>query len=157
MRIALRPVLPVDEPFLFAIYASTRSLELEQLPWDEAQKRAFLQMQITAQRQHYQAHYPSAQHLIILRGAEPVGRLWVDQQAEQIHLLDLTVLPPFRGAGIGTAVLSDLLAEAAGSGKAVTIYVESYNPSLRFFDRLGFGQAGQNGVHLLMRWQPPTE
>lgn len=151
-HISLRPVTPADDEFLFAVYASTRSTELALVPWDDAQKLAFLQMQITAQRKHYQEYYPSNEHLVILRGAEPVGRLWLDRQVERIHMLDVTVLPQFRGASIGGTVVRQLLDEAAGAGKAVTIYVEGFSPSLRFFERLGFASVEEKGAHLLLRW-----
>jgi hypothetical protein len=44
--------------------------------------------------------------------------------------------------------------EARQGGKAVSINVENFNPSLRLFERLGFQRAEENGFHLLMRWQP---
>lgn len=150
----LRPAAPADDPFLLAVYASTRAAELAMVPWTDAQKETFLQMQTAAQRQHYQASYPTGQHLLILCGEEAVGRLWLDRQPDRIHLLDITLLPRHRNSGIGGALLKDLQAEAAGSGQAITVYVESFSPSVPFFVRLGFVHAGQTGAHLLLRWEP---
>ncbi len=53
MRIELRPVAPEDEPFLRRVYASSRAEELAPVPWDEAQKQAFCDMQFAAQDSHY--------------------------------------------------------------------------------------------------------
>lgn len=153
LSLGLRPVCPEDEPFLFAVYASTRAEELSQVPWDEVQKRAFLQMQFNAQRHHYERAYPHALHQVILQGELPVGRLWSDRTAERIHLLDLTILPAHRGSGLGSTLLRELQGEAAGSDQAITIYVESFNPSLRLFERLGFQRVAEEGAHLLLRWQ----
>ncbi|MFZ5815176.1 MAG: GNAT family N-acetyltransferase [Bacillota bacterium] len=152
--ITLRPALPTDDPFLLAVYASTRQEEMALLPWDERQKQGFLQMQFQAQRQHCEAHYPEALQQVILRDRVPVGRLWLSRKPERIHLLDITLLPEFRGQGIGGSILGELLAEAVASRRHVTIYVESFNPSLRLFERLGFRRASEAGFHFLMNWAP---
>lgn len=152
--IALEPVRPADDPFLLAVYASGRAQEMAMVPWDEAQKAAFLQMQFEAQRQHYIAHYPTAEHLIVQYGGQPVGRLWVDRHADRIHVLDLTILPEHRNRGIGSTVLRSLRAEAAVSKLPLTIHVESFNPSRRLFERLGFAEKSESGFHVLMEWRP---
>ena len=63
-------------------------------------------------------------------------------------------MPSERNAGIGSFLLRGLVDEAGRVGKVVRIYVESYNPSLRFFERLGFRQIEQHGIHLLLEWSP---
>ena len=64
------------------------------------------------------------------------------------------MLPEHRNHGTGSELLRQLLDEAVKLGKPVTIYVESFNPSLRFFERLGFRKDHEKGFHLLMKWQP---
>jgi hypothetical protein len=44
------------------------------------------------------------------------------------------------------------MAEAKEAGKPVTIYVETFNPSLRLFQRLGFTTIQQEGLHLLLQY-----
>lgn len=149
-----RPVQPGDEPFLLGVYASTRMDELAHVPWDEAQREAFLKMQFAAQQMHYQTYHPEATHEIILLKERPVGRVYIDRADRAIQILDITVLPEYRNAGIGTHILKDLQAEAAGAERSITIYVESFNPSLRLFERLGFSQLKDEGVYLLMEWRP---
>ncbi len=150
--ITLRPAEAADEGLLLAIYASTRSEEMAIVPWDEAQKEAFLQMQFTAQRNHYVAHYPSAVQQIVLVEAQPAGHLWYEEQKDRIHVLDLTVLPTHRNQEIESALLRRLMAQA-GSGKAVTIYVESFHPSLQDLEWLGFVKVEESGVHWLLQWR----
>lgn len=152
--LSYRPGAPEDEPFLLELYAESRAEEMAQIPWPDEQKRAFLQTQAGARRQHYDAYYPSNQHLIVLRGDGPVGHLWFDRKEERIHILDIAIHTRYCNEGIGTAVMKGLQAEAAESGKAVTIYVESYSCSLPFFVRLGFEQVDQTGAHLLLQWRP---
>jgi len=43
----------------------------------------------------------------------------------------------------------------AAAGKPVTIHVESFNPALSLYRRLGFEHVDTNGVYYLMRWTPP--
>ena len=53
--------------------------------------------------------------------------------------------------------MRDLLDEAAGAGKAVTIHVEKNNPAMRLYRRLGFETVEDQGVYDLMRWAAPTQ
>jgi len=49
VSIDLRAATASDEPFLFALYASTREHELAAWGWEPAQRDAFLRMQWMAQ------------------------------------------------------------------------------------------------------------
>lgn len=153
-NIALRPVTEADDKFVFSAYASTRAEELARVPWPQEQKDAFLQMQFAAQKRHYAAEYPQANHDLILANGVPAGRVYLDRSGDEFHILDITVLPQHRNAGIGSWLLRQVLEEAGQAKKPVTIYVENFNPSLRLFERLGFRKAEENGFQFLMRWQP---
>jgi ribosomal protein S18 acetylase RimI-like enzyme len=156
--LSLRRVTDADLAFLAGVYASTRREELAPVPWSEEQKAAFLQWQFANQQQYYQQYYPSCEFLIVERAnggaAEPIGRLYVDRWADQIRLVDIALLPAYRGAGHGGALLRSILAEGAASGLAVTIHVEATNPALSLYRRLGFRHVDSNGIYYLMRWEP---
>lgn len=149
----LRPAVAEDEPFLRQVYASTRAPELEQVPWSAEQKAAFCDMQFTAQDTHYRANYTTAQFLVIEREGVPAGRLYVDRQETEIHIIDIALLPEHRGAGLGTYLLKELMDEAAAGGKKVTIYVEKFNPALNLYQRLGYQHVEEVGVYNLMVWR----
>jgi len=153
-QITLRPATATDDDFIFNCYASTRAQELAQVPWSQEQKEAFVRMQYTAQKQHYAAEAPRATHDVIYVDATPVGRIYLDRRDDTLHILDITVLPQHRNQGAGSFVLSQIMAEAKEAGKPVSIYVETFNPSLRLFERLGFQRENEKGFHLLMKWQP---
>jgi ribosomal protein S18 acetylase RimI-like enzyme len=153
MGVTLRPVEPEDESFLVAVYASTRAQELAMVPWDEAQKQAFLRMQFAAQQASYANQFPLAQHQLILSHGEPVGRLYVAREKEMIRILDITLLPQYRSAGIGTPLIKDLINEAMETSRPLQIYVESFNPSLRLFERLGFTKIEEESFNLLLEWR----
>jgi len=150
----LRPATAADDEFILACYASTRAHEIAQVPWTAEQKEGFVRMQYLAQKQHYAAEWPRANHDIICVDEIPVGRIYLDRREDALHILDITLLPQHRNQGSGSTLLRRLLDEASRAGKPVTIYVESFNPSLRLFERLGFRKDHEKGFHLLMKWQP---
>lgn len=63
------------------------------------------------------------------------------------------MLPERRRAGVGTALIQELLAEAGKSGKTVQIDVETCNPSLRLFERFGFSKIAEEDFNLLLEWR----
>jgi len=152
--VELRPVEPRDEELLFRVYASTRVEELSVVPWDDAQKEAFLWAQFEAQDRWYHEHYERASFDVVLVGGEPGGRLYVHRGESEIRIVDIALLPEHRGGGVGTALLRDLLDEADAAGKCVTIHVERFNPALRLYERLGFAVAEDKGVYLLLERLP---
>jgi len=83
-----------------------------------------------------------------------VGRIYLDREGEEFHILDITVLPEHRSAGIGSWLLRQVLEEATTGNRPVTIYVENFNPSLRLFERLGFQKVEETGFQFLLRWTP---
>lgn len=151
--ITFRPVEADDQELLYGVYASTRTEELAPVPWTEAQKEAFLRMQFRAQTLDYQANYPDAERRLILVDGVPAGRLYVDRREDEVRIVDIALLPAHRGAGVGGAILRDLLAEAAAAGKPLRIHVEQVNPALRLYERLGFKRIGDTGVYYLMEWK----
>jgi hypothetical protein len=78
-NIRLREETPADAEFLYQLYAGTRALEMESVPWDPAQKEAFLRWQFQLQSSHYHEYYPGASYLLIEDGVTPIGRLYVDR------------------------------------------------------------------------------
>lgn len=148
--LTFRPIQPEDAAFLREVYASTRAEELALVNWSDAEKQAFLQMQFDAQHRHYQQHFPAADFRIILRESRPIGRLYLARLTDEFRIIDLALLPAHRGAGIGTALLQDILREAAAAGKPVRLHVERFNPALRLYQRLGFTMVEEGQIYLLM-------
>jgi len=153
-NVTLRPVEPYDHEFLVEVYAGTRAEELAMVPWTKEQQQTFVRSQFAAQTEHYAQKYPAATHDIILANGRAVGRLYVARLDEEIRIVDVTLLPAERNAGIGSYLIGQLLDEAKSAGKVTRIYVEEFNPSLRLFERLGFSSSEQHGIHLLMEWSP---
>ena len=153
--IALRPVDDEDLPFLYACYASARADELAPLNWDQQTHTAFLTMQFNAQHQYYREHYADAEFRVIVVEGRPAGRIYVAWLEDGLRLMEITLLPSFRNQGIGTALVRQVLDEAARAGKQVRLHVEPFNPALRLYQRLGFVKLEDRGVYWFMGWTPP--
>lgn len=151
--IALRPIGADDHPFLLEVYASTREQELAGVPWDAGQKTAFLRMQFDAQHRYYQEHYADASFDVVLVDGVPAGRLYVARWPRDVRIVDIALLPAFRGLGVGTRLLRGLQEEAAASDRTLSIHVERMNPALSLYERLEFGVAEDKGVYLFMEWR----
>lgn len=150
MQPRLRPVADDDRAFLVELYASVREPELALVPWNEAARRAFVEQQFAAQDFHYREHYPGATFDVVEVAGERVGRLYVQRGPDEIRIMDIALLPSFRGRGIGTMRLRGLIDEAQRSRAKVSIHVEANNPARRLYERLGFRPAGAHGIHVLM-------
>lgn len=152
-EISFRPEREEDLPFLRRLYASTREEELAPVPWTPEQKTAFLSMQFDAQRASYRQE-PATEFLLLLAAGREAGRLYVTRRPEEIHVVDIALLPAERGKGTGTRVLSAILAEGDASGVPVTIHVEKHNPAQSLYSRLGFAPVEDLGVYLFLRRAP---
>jgi ribosomal protein S18 acetylase RimI-like enzyme len=150
--VTLTPFGSDDLEFLYEVYARSRDEELVVVPWSAEQKEAFLRFQFHAQHTHYQKHFPHARFDVIHENGLPVGRLYVERAEETLTVIDIALLPRYRGRGIGSALIRQLLAEAQATGKRVQLHVEQFNPALRLYERLGFRQIGDHGVYYQMEW-----
>lgn len=153
--VSLRPIQLSDVPFLFDLYAGTRAAELAQVDWTAEQKHAFLSHQFDAQRRAYADTYGEADFFVVLCDGAPAGRLYLARWSAEIRIVDIVLLPDYRGRGIGSGLIRDVQEQAAAAGQAVSIHVERFNPAKRLYERLGFRLAAErDAVYLLMRWEP---
>ena len=148
--VTLRPEQAGDEPFLLALYHSTREAELDRVDWNDAQKQAFVQMQFNAQRQHYREVLQHVGFDLILQNGTPIGRLYSQERVTQLHIVDISLMPGQRGQGIGGKLLAALGYNAALAGKALGIFVEHQNPARHLYDRMGFQVVENGGIYLEM-------
>jgi len=152
--VELVPIKTEDAQFLFRVYAGTRQEELELVPWSEAEREAFLRQQFHAQHAHYQKYFPHARFDVILVDGDPAGRLYVDRAQDEIRIIDIALLPEYRGRGIGGSLMQQLLAEASAKALPVRIHVERNNWAFGWYQRLGFEVIEDKDVYYYMEWQP---
>jgi ribosomal protein S18 acetylase RimI-like enzyme len=151
----LREAVEEDSEFLFRVYASTRVEELAGVPWSDEAKSAFVRMQFDAQHAQYRSAYVHAQFLVVVHDDEPIGRLYLNRDSHDLRIMDIALLPAWRGRGIGRRLVEDLQAEAAAAGAIVSLHVEPDNPARRLYSRLGFRHAGDAGLYQRLEWRSP--
>lgn len=154
-RVRLRPTVDDDREFLVRLYASVRADELDQVAWEPGQRDAFVRMQFDLQDRQYRQHNPRGTFDVVEVEGEPAGRLYVDRRPTDIRIVDIALLPAYRGRGLGTRLVREVLAEAAASGRSASIHVEVHNPAAALYERLGFVSAAEVGVYRRMEWRSP--
>ena len=155
-RVTLQPAVPSDDDLLYAVFASTRELEMQLLAWPRERRDALLRMQFEAQERQIGGGHASVERSIVLVDGRPVGRLYVSRDEACVHLLDIALLPEHRRRGIGTALITWLQAEAAAGGVPLRLHVARTNPAARLYQRLGFRPAGGDAVYAAMEWTALT-
>jgi len=159
--VTLRPIEEGDIDFLQRLFAESWPA-LDQLPMNDEQKQQLMRMQFQAQHADYQTRFPNAQFDIILLDGEPVGRIYVERNDQEIRLLDIALLSEHRNNGIGSSMLKELLVEAARASLPIRLWVENFNPSFRLFERLGFKPVAdpnvdwQTEANWHLEWLPAT-
>jgi GNAT superfamily N-acetyltransferase len=133
-----------DEDFLFALHRDAmRDYVAATWGWDEAW-----------QRRHFAANYAPERQAIIVRGGSvgsDVGRISLTQHWRKIFLRDIELMGPDRNQGVGTAILTAVLAMARDSHRYVELRVLRCNPAQRLYMRLGFQVVEDDGARLRMR------
>src|SRR5689334_11885489 len=109
---SLRAVTPGDDAFLLRLYSTTRT-DVNEFGWDDAERHAFMTMQFNAQTRAYAMQHPKAEQSIVTHHGQDAGRLVIDRAGTSLRLVDIAVLPEFRGKGIATTIIGRLQQEAS--------------------------------------------
>jgi GNAT superfamily N-acetyltransferase len=151
----LRPATEFDRALLLQVYGSTRVDELARVDWSDADKARFVESQFDAQAKHYAEVYPDGRYDVIESPAgEPIGRLYLHHGRSELRVIDIALLPDWRGHGLGSRILGEILDEATATNRVVSIHVEIFNPAQRLYERLGFAPIETRGLYRLMQWTP---
>ena len=148
--LSLQTVKAEDTPFLQALYAETRSPDLEATGWPPEAREAFYRGQFDAQARSYRRQYPDASFDLVLAEGKPVGRLYVARGADAVRVVEITLLPSCRQRGWGTLLLRRVIEEAHRLGLPVRLQVDAGSRARRLYQRLGFRETGREGFRLDM-------
>jgi len=141
-----------DIPFLRRLFETVRQADFAELQWPDAIKQEFFDSQFLFQRSHRQQAYAGADRLIVMQGATSIGNLCLWEGSEEMRLVDISLLPDWRGRGLGTALLKALQKHAAHRNYTVNLSVREDNPARQLYRKLGFIETRSEGPDLLMRW-----
>lgn len=151
--IELRQATEADQPFLHQLYAST--LPPSHLRGCDSEAEALLiRAQCLAQQTDWRSRFPGADITIIVERGQPIGRLYVHFSEHDVRLIDLSLLPGFRGRGIGKGLLRGLQAHGERLGLPVRLQVTLGNPAQRLCQRCEFLFTGIDGGHAVLEWKP---
>lgn len=156
LEIRLRATEDRDMPFLEELYASTRAEEVAAFGWPLELQKSFLKQQFSAQDSDHRARRPQARRLIVEQGGARIGRLYLDEEAEAVRVIDISLLPKNRGNGLGSAILKGVIDDAVARGKGVRLRVIQGNRAARLYERLGFVKSGGEGAYEAMELLPPV-
>ena len=160
--IALRPAVETDRPFLERLFRSVRWDELGPTGWPDQAKVDFLASQFELQQRHYHLAFAGADFDVIEHDGVTIGRLSVDRTTPDLHLVEISLAPEWRGRGVGGALIAALQDEVRrGPAARVVLNVERTNPGAqRLYRRLGFEESPPTspypGLSIEMVWPAPT-
>lgn len=150
-----RPASAEDEGVLYEVFISTWQHAVVAMP-NPALARHFLRIQYTAQDRRFAARYPDLERWVVMVDDEPAGRLYLHRSPTSIDIVDVSLLPAFRSRGIGTALTTELMDEAAARGLSVTLRLpRSTETALPLYERAGFRLTTSDDLDLYLEWTPP--
>lgn len=145
VRYSMRAATVEDFAFIHKLRVSGLREHVERIwGWDDDDQRARFARNFVA----------DAYQVIVVNGRD-VGAILVEWGSDDVFLADIEIMAEWRGRGLGSAVLGDILAAARRRGQPVRLQVLQGNPARRLYERLGFEAIGETATHVTMRLAPP--
>ncbi|MBF6065629.1 GNAT family N-acetyltransferase [Nocardia terpenica] len=163
----LRPAVPADEPFLWAML-------FEASHFGESGATSPADLHSVPELAHYVENWGTTGDLGIIGSIDnkPQGAAWLrlltGNNAGYGYINDTTpelaiaTAPEARGTGLGTAMLTRLIHNAHPIHPAISLSVRDTNPARRLYERLGFAdvsgsaminRVGTTSRTMLLRWR----
>lgn len=152
-RLVRRTETNADQAFLFELFCLSWPGGSDFPFLDSILRETLLRQQFDAQTAGYHSSYPDACAEIIEVNDAPIGRVLTDRGSDSILVVDIAILPQWRGLAYGARVLREICVEAQKAKVPVRLSVFIQNQgALRLYRRLGFERVAAFGVHLTMEW-----
>lgn len=146
-----RPETADDARFRLRLFQSTHGAIFAGL--DPALAETLLRHQFAAQDVGYRAAFAGARFDIVECSGHAVGRIVTLQSDDATTLVDIALLPEWRGRGIGSALIAALLGEARAAGTRVRLSVARSNVRAQaLYRRLGFRVVAADPLNEIMEW-----
>ena len=151
MKLTIRRILLADEPFLremlyHALYVPEGAPPFPRAIVQQPEIRQYVQ----------DWGQPDDAGLLALIDSEPVGAVWIRRiQAygfvhDDTPELSVAMLSEYRGKGLGTKLMKELLVLLQTRYAAISLSVSKANPALRLYERLGFEIVKDDGNSVTM-------
>lgn len=132
---------------------ATREADLGQAPLSAAGRLELMTQQWRMQEAAYARQFPDAARVIIEVDGRPAGRITVADRTDEIRLVQIALLPDFRGHGIGGSMLGAVLAGARRRGVPVRLHVWNDSDAMGFYQRLGFKVLRSDPLGNWLEWR----
>jgi ribosomal protein S18 acetylase RimI-like enzyme len=145
---------PSDDAFLYDVFCTTWQSEVAALP-NQNLARHVLRIQHIAQERRFANVYPGHRRYVVTHEGERAGRLYLFGTDDEVHVLDLTLLPRFHDAGIEPRLMQALMSEAARDGRPVTVRVSRTDDRANaLYSAEGFVLRSVDDVDHVFAWEP---
>jgi ribosomal protein S18 acetylase RimI-like enzyme len=139
--IVLRPATPRDRAFAQRTYFETQRWLIERLfGWrgDEVERAKFDEF------------YDERHTRIVEVDGAAVGWLTVMRERDRIELDSIYIASAKQNAGLGTHLITELIAQAQAARKKLTLSTAKINPARRLYERLGFAVTAESEFKVQM-------
>ena len=161
--VSIRPLTRKDQPFLWSmLYQALHVPQGGDPPSPEIMKRPELRRYVQEWGQPEDMGFVATDEAL----QRVVGAAWIRLLAgenrgyghvdDSTPELSMAVLPAYRGRGLGTLLLTNLMLAAGLKHRSVSLSVQADNPARHLYDRLGFAPISVNGGSMTMVRVFPT-
>ncbi len=104
------------------------------------------------QLNYFKERFDPKTRQIILYDGQPAGCLGLEWQEYALYIAYIAISDAYRGQGLGTAILKDILRRGSAAGLPVTLGVLRGNPAKRLYERLGFVVTDEEKTRTMMAY-----
>ena len=142
---ALRAWTESDYEFVYQVKKEAYKKYVEEYfgGWDEALQREYFKK--------FADTYCDGIRIITVDGKN-IGFFNGEITESGYELGNICIIPEYRGRGIGTAVLENIIAEHVGMSISLRFFKS--NPAGGLYERMGFSLVGETASHYLMVYKP---
>jgi ribosomal protein S18 acetylase RimI-like enzyme len=139
-QLSLRAATPADVPFLIELRRLTMTahqMASGVLPSDEERRMRVL------------ARFDCAK--VVCQNDQPIGLLKVVREGKHWEVVQFQLRPEWQRQGLGTKLLTVLVAEARSAGASLRLSVLKANPARGLYERFGFSVTEEKAHSITMQ------
>lgn len=143
-----------DQGFMEAVFCSTRE-HFYLMPLPKLQLDLLLKQQFVLQQSSYANQFPHAQTFVVELGGQTIGKVTLNQSGNELHIIDMALLPQVRNKGYGTAILKSIQLWTKKQKLQLKLSVDQQNiRAKKLYLVLGFNAVSSSETHDTMVWLP---
>lgn len=152
LGLELRVMQLQDQAFAEILFFSTRNY-LYQMPIPKDQLDILIRQQYLMQQASYAGSFPSAETFIVELYSKPIGKIVLNNNKANLHIIDIALIDSIRGKGFGRALLRAFKAYAVQQGQILRLAVDQQNTrAKKLYLELGFTVVESSTTHDTLRW-----